>query len=187
MLRNALALILALCWLAEAPPARAEDDGVAWTSRYGALRVDTRPGEESPDIHGGELSLDGRVFHPRVQGNDFLLIERTWQSGALDFVLLQNVGGTACPAVFSIVILGPGIRSATPFFGTCSDIVINATQYGDSVTAVVIHDYLDDGVTTYILHQGRVTENGVPLVMRCLGEAGACEDVGILETAAPGD
>lgn len=66
-----------------------------------------------------------------VQGNSRLDIVAHFELEGQDIVLLQDTGGTACPALFRFATLtGQGI-TVTPEFGTCSDI---ATVAMNSVT-----------------------------------------------------
>ena len=66
-----------------------------------------------------------------VQGNSRLDIVAHFELEGQDIVLLQDTGGTACPALFRFATLTSQGIAVTPEFGTCSDI---ATVAMNSVT-----------------------------------------------------
>jgi hypothetical protein len=57
-----------------------------------------------------------------VQGNAALHIVAHHELEGQDIVLLQDTGGTACPALYRFATLTPRGIAVTPEFGTCSDI-----------------------------------------------------------------
>lgn len=91
-------------------------------TRFGDLSI-------SPD---NELLYQDRLLAPVVQGNDNLDIVKTFQLGSVDAALVQDNGGTACPAQFYIVTTSPSGTAVTPGFGTCSD-SIHVVQDGVSI------------------------------------------------------
>lgn len=65
----------------------------------------------------------GKPVKPAIEGNSGLSIVANYEMGQTDILLLQNTGGTACPAQFQIVYISPSGLRASPEFGTCSDII----------------------------------------------------------------
>lgn len=57
-----------------------------------------------------------------VQGNAALHIVAHYEREDQDVVLLQDTGGTSCPALYRFATLTPKGIAVTPEFGTCSDI-----------------------------------------------------------------
>lgn len=92
-------------------------------TRFGDLSI-------SPD---NELLYQGRLLTPVVQGNNNLDIIRTFRLGAVDAALLQDTGGTACPAQFYIATTSPAGAVVTQGFGSCSD-SIELTQEGEAIS-----------------------------------------------------
>ena len=67
-----------------------------------------------------------------VQGNSALHIVAHFELEGQDIVLLQDTGGTACPALYRFATLSPQGIEVTPEFGTCSNIATVATGEGHS-------------------------------------------------------
>lgn len=67
-----------------------------------------------------------------VQGNAALHIVAHFELEGQDIVLLQDTGGTACPALYRFASLTPQGIAVTPEFGTCSNIATVATGEGHS-------------------------------------------------------
>lgn len=67
-----------------------------------------------------------------VQGNAALHIVAHFELEGHDIALLQNTGGTACPALYRFAILTPQGIVVTPEFGTCSNIATVAIDEGHS-------------------------------------------------------
>lgn len=58
-----------------------------------------------------------------VQGNNALrVVAHFEQEGQQDIALLENTGGTSCPALYRFATLTPQGITVTPEFGTCTDI-----------------------------------------------------------------
>ena len=57
-----------------------------------------------------------------IQGNNALHVVAHLEGQTHDIVLLQNTGGTACPALYRFATLTRQGIAVTPEFGTCSDI-----------------------------------------------------------------
>lgn len=101
----------------------------SFKTRYGVLTIndDTRT-----------LQFKGKPVLPTVEGNNSLGIIATYELGKNDVVLLQNNGGTACPAQYIFITISTvGVR-ATPEFGTCSDIIRVTSDLKKSVTVVMV-------------------------------------------------
>lgn len=100
-------ILVALC---AAIPSVAQAEEQA--TRFGTLTVD------SENI----LHFQGRPVAERVQGNNSLSFEQSFQFPGYDLVLVQDNGGTGCPAQYHIVKVTRAGASATKAFGTCSDL-----------------------------------------------------------------
>lgn len=65
-----------------------------------------------------------------VQGNSALHIAAHFELEGQDIVLLQDTGGTACPALYRFATLSPQGIGVTPEFGTCTNIATVAIDEG---------------------------------------------------------
>ena len=65
-----------------------------------------------------------------VQGNSALHIVAHFELEGQDIVLLQDTGGTACPALYRFATLSPQGIGVTPEFGTCTNIATVAIDEG---------------------------------------------------------
>lgn len=135
-------------------------------TRYGTVSV-----RESDKV----LLYKGKPVSPEIQGNSSLSIVASYEAGKNDILLLQDTGGTACPALFRFVTLSPKGLSTTPEFGTCSDIVY-PTMNSETATITITTNgfrgpfepeadkrkaYMTK--TVFRFANGRVTENGKPI------------------------
>lgn len=82
------------------------------------------------------LLFKNRPLKPEVQGNNSLSVVGIYQLGNSDVVLVQDNGGTACPAQFYFVTVSTSGAKATSAFGTCSD-TIEAKQTADSISVTM--------------------------------------------------
>lgn len=82
-------------------------------TRFGLLQIDSE----------NMLLYNNRPLNPEIQGNSRLITNETFQIGNKDIVLIQDVGGTACPSLFYFVSISINGIEATPPFGTCSDLI----------------------------------------------------------------
>jgi len=69
------------------------------------------------------LKFQGLTVRTIVDPNNFLTFEGIYQFPGYDLVLVQNVGGSACPALFHIVKVTKRTALATREFGTCTDLI----------------------------------------------------------------
>ena len=83
----------------------------------------TRHGMVSVHEEDNTLLFKGKPVKPAIEGNGALSIVAHYEMGHTDVLLLQNTGGTACPAQFRFINIGSGSLRASPEFGTCSDII----------------------------------------------------------------
>lgn len=103
-----IATATALCMIASAASAQTRVD-----TQYGELAID---GEN-------QLLFKKRPFAPPIQGNNALTVVRRVTYPTRELVLLQDTGGSACPAQFHFVVVDARGARATAAFGTCSDLV----------------------------------------------------------------
>lgn len=84
------------------------------------------------------LLFKGKPVTPAIEGNSSLSIVAHYEIGTSDVLLLQNTGGTACPALFHfITVSAAGVR-VTPEFGTCSDIIYPTFNEKTGVTVAIV-------------------------------------------------
>ena len=69
-----------------------------------------------------------------VQGNSRLDLVAHYELDGQDVVLLQDTGGTGCPALFRFATLSPQGIAVTPEFGSCSDIASANLEKGPDGT-----------------------------------------------------
>ena len=69
------------------------------------------------------LLYKNRPLSPTIRGNSSLSIVSTYQVGNSDVVLIQDNGGTACPASFIFLSVTSNGVKATERFGTCADLI----------------------------------------------------------------
>jgi hypothetical protein len=104
------AFVLGLCAIGLA-------SGVAEASdlqtRYGILKIDDT----------NLLFFQGVPVKPRVEGNSFLSFEGKFEFPNYDLVLVQDTGGTACPAQYYVIRVSRGGAVPSKSFGTCSDLI----------------------------------------------------------------
>lgn len=95
-------------------------------TRFGALKINDE----------NVLLYKNRPLNPEIQGNNSLSVVGTYQLGNSDVVLVQNNGGTDCPALLYFVTVSASGVKATPAFGTCNDL-INVKQIADSISVTM--------------------------------------------------
>lgn len=116
------------------------------TTRFGSLSIDDE----------NRLLFQGQALEPAIQGNSSLSVLGTFRLKNSDAVLIQNNGGTACPALLHFVELSPEGLKVTQAFGSCSDLVeVNKT--GATIT-VAMPDMVSGDMTIYHYQAGVLTE-----------------------------
>jgi hypothetical protein len=106
-----------------------------------------------------------------VQGNAALHIVAHFELEGQDIVLLQDTGGTACPALYRFATLTPQGIAVTREFGTCSDlatVTLEETPSGVQEPLVTMVGALDPAepgqehprirLHRFVLRQGQVQE-----------------------------
>ena len=92
-------------------------------TRYGTLSIkDDR-----------QLLFQGKPTTPPLEGNSSLSFQKKFSVNDQDIVLIQDNGGSACPAVFSYAIVSPSGITLTKEFGTCTDLY-KSEQRGNRIT-----------------------------------------------------
>lgn len=91
-----------------------------------ALLGRTPPPSTAVTAHSPGLATAPTAPHPNtgmpIQGNNALHVVAHLEGQAHDIVLLQDTGGSACPALYRFATLTRQGIAVTPEFGTCSDI-----------------------------------------------------------------
>jgi hypothetical protein len=83
-------------------------------TRFGALAIREQD---------NRLTLRGTLVAPEIVDTDALSIVAKYEIGSTDVVLLQETGGTACPALFRFVTISKQGMRSTEAFGSCSDVI----------------------------------------------------------------
>ena len=132
-------------------------------------------------VRGKLLALLGRTPAPPppaaqppaepVQGNAALHVVAHFElEQGPDIVLLQDTGGTACPALYRFATLTPQGIAVTPEFGTCSDlsaVTLESTPDGTQEPRLIVVGALDPAARGqkprlrlhhFVLRQGQVEE-----------------------------
>ena len=117
----------------------------------------------------------GQPVKPTIEGNSGLSIVANYEMGQTDILLLQNTGGTACPALFHIVHVSPSGLRTSPEFGTCSDIIYPSFNPNAGVSISIL-DFQGPNepplaqrkaTVTKIIYKwtpdGQITKNGKPM------------------------
>jgi hypothetical protein len=118
MLRSALLMFAVGATMSVSLPALAETA----TTRFGTLSTND----------DNLLLFNGQPVTPEVQGNESLSFLKTMGVGGADAVVVQDNGGTACPAQYYVVTVSAAGAKATKAFGTCSDLA-KITQQGNAI------------------------------------------------------
>lgn len=118
------------------------------------------------------LLFKGKPVTPAIEGNSSLSIVAQYEMGANDVLLLQNSGGTGCPALFHFITVNAAGLRATPEFGTCSDIIYPSLDEKTATVTVAMPGFMGPAQseaeqqkahmtkTVFRFVNGRVTENG---------------------------
>jgi len=152
-----IALLLLAC-----AGAQAQETATIQT-RFGALMVND----------AGVLLFKGAPFQPAIEANNSLDLSEPYQIGSSDIVLVTDNGVTSCPALYYFVTVTKSGATATPSFGSCSDL-IKVKRMGDSVS-VSMPGYAGPSESNraqtraarerhvFTYRSGVVTENGKPI------------------------
>ncbi len=100
--------------------------------------VKTRFGTVSVRDDDKVLLLKGKPVQPAIEGNSNLHIVARYEWGADDVLLLQDTGGSACPAQFRILQLSAKGLKTSPAFGTCSDLIYPGFDAKTGVTVAMV-------------------------------------------------
>ena len=100
--------------------------------------VKTRFGTVSVRDDDKALLLKGKPVQPAIEGNSNLHIVARHEWGADDVLLLQDTGGSACPAQFRILQLSVKGLKTSPAFGTCSDLIYPSFDAKTGVTVTMV-------------------------------------------------
>ena len=160
MLKHLVSVILLSAALAQAAPEYVDDQSVR--TRFGVLRIDDDQ----------VLRHDGRLVAPLVRGNYSLDVLDVYEVGNTDVVLLEDLGGAACPIKLFILTLSVRRTSVTGPFGTCSEIV-HLTRHGDAIQ-IEMYGFAGPEAPqadqrrarrkhTFRFEDGVLTENGEPV------------------------
>ncbi|NDI87612.1 hypothetical protein [Undibacterium crateris] len=138
-------------------------DSASMPTRYGTLSVN----EEN------KLLFNGKMTEPVVEGNNSLSFLDKKSFADQDIVLVQNTGGTACPAVYIFVQLTQAGATVTKTFGTCSDLY-QLEQQGSKLT-MTFAGFLGPAESeqekraaaqkrvVYVLENGVLSKDGKPM------------------------
>ena len=120
------------------------------------------------------LLFNNKPLDPAIQGNSGLSVEGSYQIGNTDVVLVADIGGSACPVLLYFVTTSSSGVTASPEFGTCSDL-IEVTKKADSIAVTMpgfrssaVHSEAEQRKAfkekhTYVFTGGVLTENGRPV------------------------
>lgn len=113
-----------------------------------------------------------------VQGNNALrVVAHFEEEGPQDIALLENTGGSACPALYRFATITPQGITVTPEFGTCSDIAAVSLGKAQGATPephVTMTGFVGPlepeqerlrahmKLHRFVLHQGLVQAQGIP-------------------------
>ncbi len=74
------------------------------------------------------LLLNGRPVQPTVQGNNRLFLMSVFPMGDRDAVVVQNYGGSACPTLYTVVMVSASGARPSKEFGTCAEVKSNSVS-----------------------------------------------------------
>ncbi|MCX7255929.1 MAG: hypothetical protein NTZ64_04125, partial [Polaromonas sp.] len=138
-------------------------------------KLKTRYGVVSVREEGNLLLFKGKPVAPAIEGNSSLAIVANYEIGQSDVLLLQNTGGTACPALFRFITVSAAGLRTTPEFGSCSDIIYPTWDAKTATITITTNGFRGPfepeadkqkaymTKTVFRFANGQVTENGKPL------------------------
>ena len=121
------------------------------------------------------LLFKGKPVTPAIEGNNSLDIVAHYEMGQSDVLLLQNTGGTGCPALFHFLTVSAADLRATPEFGTCSEIIYPSMDTKTATVTITMNGFMGPfepeaekrkaymTKTVFRFFNGRVMENGKPV------------------------
>ncbi|RYH55850.1 MAG: hypothetical protein EON54_12490 [Alcaligenaceae bacterium] len=107
------------------------------------------------------LQLNGKVVAPIVEGNSGLQFLSLYQIGDADVVVLQSVGGTACPIQLRLVTVRASGLRVSPEFGSCSELVTHT--FDGEVVTFSMPKMQGKGNDVFRYAKGVVTQAGKPI------------------------
>lgn len=132
-------------------------------TRYGVVSV-----REDDNL----LLFKGRPVAPAIGGNNSLSIVAHYDMGQSDVLLLQNTGGTACPALFRLITVNAAGLRSTPEFGSCSEIIYPTWDSKTGIVTVAMNGFMGSAnseaeknkaymtKTVFRFASGQLMENG---------------------------
>jgi len=98
-----------------------------------AETISTRFGQLKTDEYDIDLSYKGKSI---AQGNNSISLIKKFQIGDSDVLLMQNNGGTACPALYLFVTITASGAKVSEEFGSCNE-VSNTAQEGEAINVTM--------------------------------------------------
>lgn len=121
---------------------RAKDVGMDSAVFGYEKKLKTRFGVVSVREEGNLLLFKGKPVAPAIEGNSSLSIVAHYEINQSDVVLLQDTGGTACPALFRFITVSAAGLRATSDFGTCSDIIYPSMDFKTATITVAMNGFM---------------------------------------------
>ena len=88
-------------------------------TRFGTFEI-----KENPDTGAETAYFNKKMINPLIEGNNSLSLVGKYQIGGSDILLVQDNGGTGCPAeLYFINITQTKVPVVSPRFGSCSDLI----------------------------------------------------------------
>lgn len=100
------------------------------------------------------LLVNDKQFSKNVEGEGNLSFINTYQLENTDVTIIQDTGGTACPALFYMVVTNKSSAVVSPKFGTCTDLITVINSPNDITVTMkkgkkkLLYNY-KDGVFTF--------------------------------------
>lgn len=123
-------------------------------------KAKTRYGMVSVREEDNLLLFKGKPVTPAIEGNSGLSIVADYQVGQSDVLLLQDAGGSACPAMFRFITVNAAGLRASPEFGSCSDIIYPSMDAKSGAITVAMIGSKAMTKTVFRFVSGQLTENG---------------------------
>lgn len=104
------------------------------------------------------LLFNGKPLSPTIQGNNNLSLVDRNEGGQSDVVLVQDTGGTACPAQYYFISISSAGAKSSKVFGTCSDLLKTAKK-GEEIL-VFMQGVSESETHVFSLSGENVLDNG---------------------------